>query len=60
MLSKDFKKLHKWYITAQRAIQEAGGGPWAIELFPPDLIELLVRNDIELIYTGKRRDAERG
>lgn len=41
----------KWYNSAYKAIEEAGGyAPGVIDRMPLDLIETLVRNGIHLTY----------
>lgn len=51
-MSTDFTKLHEWYIETQVAIRDAGGGPHFIELFSPDLVEKMVRNNLHIVYKG--------
>lgn len=41
----------KWYNSAYKAIEEAGGyAPGVIDKMPLELIEILVRNGIHLVY----------
>lgn len=51
-MSKDFTKLHEWYIETQVAIRDAGGSPHFIELFSPDMVEIMVRNNLHIVHKG--------
>jgi hypothetical protein len=47
----------KWANKATVAIEDAGGSsPFVLNMFPPDLLEVLVCNHIDLIYTGSRKN----
>ena len=48
--AKESKKLHYWYVSTQNAIRQAGGSLHVIELFPIDLMEIMVKNNLVVVY----------
>lgn len=58
MITKDSDELIKktilWLRHAEDVIAEAGGHPsFVIDMFPPALLEILIRNDLYLTYNPR-------
>lgn len=56
-MGDDFKKIMKWYTQADVQIRKAGGYPEGVlAMFPENLLETLIRNDIYIVYKENKGD----
>lgn len=54
---KDYKLFQKWWEKNSKELLKAGGDPNSIiEYFPDELIHLMVRNDLYIVYKGEIKD----
>ena len=48
------RKLEAWYRACYNATWAAGGNPdHILDLMPPELVTIMARNNIHLVYQGK-------